>query len=268
LIIQLDTPTDSNISDSNISCSAVIEVAHLTKRYGKQTSATLEDISFKILSGQRVALLGANGAGKSTLFRILLGLIPFDTGEIKRFGVETSGQRGHKSLRWFRCQVGFIPQNHGLSPTLCVLSNVLHGRLGKGKTWRRCFQSFASEGERNEAIQCLDRFGLVSKALSLCGQLSGGESQRVTLARAFFGRPRLFIADEPVASLDPSIANEMMEALSQQAAETSATLLFATHNLEHAMKFSDRILAIGDRRIVMDQATQGLTLEELRAIYD
>ncbi len=246
----------------------VLDVSHLTMRYENQTNATLEDVSFRIEPGERVALLGANGVGKSTLFRILLGLLPFNSGTIKRFGVETVGRGGGKVLRSFRCQVGFIPQNHGLSPTLSILSNVMHGRLGQGNVWRRCFQSLASKEERDEAIQCIRQFGLESKALSRCGQLSGGESQRVTLARAFFGRPKLFLADEPAASLDPSIANEMMASLSNQAIETKATLLFATHNLEHAMKFSDRILAIGNRRIRMDAATEGLQMEELQTLYD
>ena len=248
--------------------STVLDVAHLTMRYENQPSATLEDVSFSIQPGQRVALLGANGAGKSTLFRILLGLLPFHSGTIKRFGVESTGRGGGKVLRSFRCQVGFIPQNHGLSPNLSVLSNVLHGRLGRGNVWRRSFQSLASKDDRDQAIECVRQFGLESKALTRCCHLSGGESQRVTLARAFFARPKLFLADEPAASLDPSIADEMMIALSNQAKETNATLLFATHNLEHALKFSDRILAIGNRRILMDGATSGLRLEELRTLYD
>lgn len=236
--------------------------------YSHSNKAQLfEGLTFSIFRGERVALLGANGAGKSTLFRLILGLIPFEKGSIQWFGNPFRQKRWSRSTSQLSQRIAFIPQHHGLSSRLSVLSNVIHGRLSRGYTLRRSYQAFAFASERKEATELIRKVGLESKALHPCQELSGGESQRVALARALFVQPEVVIADEPAASLDPSIAIEMMELLTAETTVSRCTIFFATHSLAHAFRFSDRLIVLKMGRIVLDCSTQRCTEDEVWKHY-
>ena len=246
----------------------ILSVTHLKFGYAGDSQPVIQSLSFSIRKGERVAILGANGSGKSTLFRLLLGLLPAADGNIAWFGEPNLRQLSSGRLRLLRRRIGFIPQHHGLSTRLSVLSNVLHGRLSLGQVWRRSFQSLAQTSEREDAIKCVGRVGLAHRTLHPCQELSGGESQRVALARALFANPEVIIADEPAASLDPGVAQEMMLLLQQEAIGSGRTLLFATHSLAHVLQFSDRVLAIKRGEIILDRPTQLCSDSELRSLYD
>jgi phosphonate transport system ATP-binding protein len=253
-------------SSHRISSHEILSIRALHYRFPNQVQL-FEDLSFSVLRGERVALLGANGAGKSTLFRILLGLIPIVSGEIV-WQIETgptpsSISNSNRSKQ----RVAFIPQQHGLSLRLSVLSNVIHGRLSRGWAIRRSYQMFASRVDRAEAAEMIRKVGLEHKTLQPCQDLSGGESQRVALARALFAQPEVVIADEPAASLDPSIALDMMELLTTETKQSGCTVLFATHSLSHAFRFSDRLLVLKAGRIVLDCSTHLCTEDEVWKHY-
>lgn len=221
------------------------------------------DLSFCVDRGERIAVLGANGAGKSTLFRLLLGLLVPSGGEIQWFGSKSQNKFHHPNTINSNERIAFIPQHHGLSVRLSVLSNVIHGRLMQGQTLRRSYQFLAHASERREAVDFIRRVGLENKSLQTCQELSGGESQRVALARALFARPSVIIADEPAASLDPSIALEMMDLLTREIDNSKCTVLFATHSLQHAFSFSDRLIVLREGRIVLDSPTRSCTETEV-----
>lgn len=175
-----------------------LAVAGLWKSFDGRT-VVLKDIAFDIRHRQAVALIGANGTGKSTLLRCCVRLIEPDRGSVRLFGEELMGM-GARRLRHLRARVGVVFQRHHLVPRLSVFSNVLHGALPRGSGPRVWFQSLARHQERERVLHCLDLVGLAPLAERRVDQLSGGESQRVAVARALMQAPRIMVADEPVAS--------------------------------------------------------------------
>ncbi|HYW56668.1 MAG TPA: phosphonate ABC transporter ATP-binding protein [Polaromonas sp.] len=238
----------------------------LTKSYDGQTPV-LRGIDFAVAAGQRVALIGANGAGKSTLLRCCMHLIRPDAGEVNLCGTRLEGLSADK-LRALRSQVGFVFQKHNLVPRLSALTNVLHGaipRTGFGRAW---FQGLASEALRSEAMHCLERVGLAHVALQRADKLSGGQSQRIAIARALMQRPRLIVADEPAASLDPVAGDEVMSLFSQLVRAEGLTMIFTSHDLTHALKYADRIVALRGGSVVLDAPCSELDVTALRGLYE
>ncbi|MCG7505427.1 ATP-binding cassette domain-containing protein [Mesorhizobium sp. IRAMC:0171] len=217
-------------------------------------------------SGSIVSLIGANGAGKSTLLRSCIRLIEPDSGSITVQGKQLVGA-AHRDLVFVRSKIGFIFQKHNLSSRLSALSNVIHGaqsRRGGPRTW---IQAFAPKELREEAMDMLAAVGLSHKALSRADQLSGGQSQRVAIARALMQRPRIILADEPVASLDPSSGFEVMELLIRLAREHKATVMFTTHNLKHAEEYADRVIALKGGLIAFDQHASQFSAASVKDLY-
>jgi phosphonate transport system ATP-binding protein len=169
----------------------------------------LSGIEFAIPSGQSVALIGANGAGKSTLLRCCMHLIQPDQGQVHLLGHDLADLKPG-ALRHMRSRVGFVFQKHNLVPRLSAVSNVLHGAIARSPFARSWLQGLASGALREEAMRCLARVGLAHLAARRVDKLSGGQSQRVAIARALMQGPRMMVADEPVASLDPSSGEEVM----------------------------------------------------------
>lgn len=245
---------------------ADLVVRGLTKSYDGHTPV-LHGIDFAVPAGQRVALIGANGAGKSTLLRCCMYLIRPDAGDVDLCGIRLEGLSASK-LRSVRSQIGFVFQKHNLVPRLSALSNVLHGavsRTGFGRAW---FQGLASEALRSEAMHCLQRVGLAHVALQRADKLSGGQSQRIAIARALMQRPRLIVADEPAASLDPVAGDEVMALFSQLVRVEGLTMIFTSHDLTHALKYADRIVALRGGTVVLDAPCSGLDVTTLRALYE
>jgi phosphonate transport system ATP-binding protein len=245
--------------------AAELAAVQLSKSFDRKTTV-LNNVSFEIFSGEAVALIGANGSGKSTLLRCCVGLIPIDSGKARLFGQDLSALRAHE-LRKIRSKVGFVFQQHNLVPRLTVLSNVLHGSLARTGA-RGWLQALAPREERERAMHCLDLVGLADLAERRADRLSGGQSQRVAIARALMQQPQIIIADEPVASLDPKAAEEIMESFTRLIQRINLTFLFTSHNLQHALAYAGRLLGLYGGILTLDGPTQSQNLSTLRQLYE
>ena len=227
-----------------------------------------DGIDFSVDEGERVAIIGRNGAGKSTLLRAALGMIPRSKSEGEWLYGEPMHNISGRKRRRLLCQVGFIHQRHNLVPRATALTNVIHGAMVRyHPSFRVWNQALAPAHLRDEGMELLERVGLADRALNRASALSGGQSQRVAIARALMQRPKLVIADEPVASLDPVAGEEVMELFSRLVAEQNSTLIFVSHHLPHAVRYADRILGVRDGRIDLDCAADAKSIEELGNIY-
>jgi len=227
----------------------------------------LRDVNLEIRKGEAVALIGANGTGKSTLMRCCLGLVTADAGTIRLLDTDITGLGG-KQMRDIRAASGFVFQRHNLVPRLSALSNVVHGGQAWGRGPRLWHQAVAPKAVRDEAMHCLDRVGLAHLAVQRVDQLSGGQSQRVAIARALMQRPKIIFADEPVASLDPSAGEEVMALFIDLIKSEGLTLFYSSHNLHHAITYSDRVIGLRDGAIALDASASGLDAGALRGLYD
>ena len=227
-----------------------------------------DGIDFSVDEGERVAIIGRNGAGKSTLLRAALGMIPRSKSEGEWLYGEPMHNISGRKRRQLLCQVGFIHQRHNLVPRATALTNVIHGAMVRyHPSFRVWNHALAPAHLGDEAMELLERVGLADRALNRASALSGGQSQRVAIARALMQRPKLVIADEPVASLDPVAGEEVMELFSRLVAEQNSTLIFVSHHLPHAVRYADRILGVRDGRIDLDCAADAKSIEELGNIY-
>jgi phosphonate transport system ATP-binding protein len=227
----------------------------------------LDNVSLQVPQGQALALVGSNGAGKSTLLRCCLRLIEADAGRIRLLGHEVN-ELNRRALRRLRAEIGFVFQRHNLVAQLSVLSNVLHGaqaRHGGPMVW---YHPLAPRALREEAMHCLELVGLADFAARRADRLSGGQSQRVAIARTLMQRPRLMFADEPVASLDPHAGEEVMALFADLIRRQRLTLVFTSHHIEHALRFGDRVVALRSGSIALDSAADALDPATLRQIYE
>jgi phosphonate transport system ATP-binding protein len=253
-----DGDTGSMGETPSLSCYDVF------KSYSAKGGLVLHGVSLEIDEGDSVALIGANGSGKSTLLKSLVGLHPVDKGKVRVLGRELQDGRLEQDVRR---QIGFVFQNHGLVQRLSALSNVIHGRLGFPGSWRAWHQSIAPEQWRQEALEALDAVGLGHRASARADQLSGGQAQRVAIARALVRKPKLMIADEPAASLDPKTGMDVMETFASIAARNGTTLIYTTHDMAHALRFAKRIVALKSGRVALDVASADLTEQELQRFF-
>ncbi len=225
--------------------------------------AALAGINLSLRQGESTVLLGRSGAGKSTLLRCLNLLVTPTSGSI--WSVGTGRVTGGRKLREHRRSTGMIFQHHQLIKRHTALGNVLTGRLGYHSALRTLFPLPREEVEL--ALECLNRVGLADKALKRCDQLSGGEHQRVGIAQALAQKPVLILADEPVASLDPVTAEEVMTLLTEICREDGLTLVMSLHQLEIARRFAERIVGLDNGRIVFDGRPDKMTPMVIDMIY-
>lgn len=226
-----------------------------------------KDVSFGLSRGEAVAIVGANGTGKSTLLRCLMGLIPADAGAINVLGTDVR-KASSTGLRAMRAQMGLVSQKHNLVPRLSVLSNVVQGLLGQRPGIRHWNQSFAPTASREAALTALEKVGLAHLANRRADRLSGGQSQRVAIARALVGRPKILIADEPTASLDPAAGEDVMDLFFDLARQERVTVIFISHNIDHALRYGDRVLGLADGGMPLDARASSLSAQDLRGLYD
>jgi len=246
----------------------IVSVDRVVKRFGGiETPPVLKGVDLTVADGEAVALLGSNGAGKSTLLRCLPGLTPVNEGTITIFGEAVGALRG-AGLRRLRSRIGFVFQRHNLSTRLSVLSNVVHGAQGRLSAWRVSNQATAPGIVREEAMDCLDQVGLADMAQRRADRLSGGQSQRVAVARALMQRPSLVLADEPVASLDPAAAEDVMTLFARLMRDRGITLIFTSHDVDQAIGFSDRVVALKAGRVALDRQAALVKPGDLEWIYD
>ena len=242
-----------------------IEARGLSKRFGD--TAIFSDVRFRLARGEAVALVGANGTGKSTLLRCLMGLIPASEGQVTLLGQDTSGATA-RELRTLRAQVGLVSQKHNLVPRLSVLSNVVHGLLGKYPGLRHWSHTLAPQASRAAAMHALERVGLADLWQRRADRLSGGQSQRVAIARAIVSAPKVLFADEPCASLDPAAGEDVMELFFRLVRDEGVTVVFTSHNIDHALRYGDRVLGLAQGVLKLDATAASLKSDDLRGLYD
>jgi len=245
----------------------MLELQGLTRRFGAVTA--VNDVRLLIPDGQMVGVIGRSGAGKSTMLRMINRLTEPSEGRVIYGGQDVTALKGASLRRW-RTDCAMIFQQFNLVQRLDVLTNVLVGRLnhrpGVLGTLTSLLKMFTAE-ERAMAIQALDRFDLAETALQRADTLSGGQQQRVAICRALLQEPKLILADEPIASLDPRNAKTVMDALRQVNREDGITVLTNLHHLDTARQYCDRIVAMQAGRVMFDGPPVELTGERVREIY-
>jgi len=236
---------------------------------GAQARVALDDISFQVQRGERVALLGASGSGKSTLLRCLCGLETVDAGEgrIEVFGRVLQEQgRLDRSVREMRRGISIIFQQFNLVGRLPLMTNVLTGLTADMALWRSVTGRFSDE-ERARAMDALCAVGLQEQAWQRASTLSGGQQQRGAVARSLVQGVRLLLADEPVASLDPESTRRVMDLLADLNRTQDMTLLISLHHVALARRYCDRVLALRQGALLFDGPTSALTPNFLRELY-
>ncbi|SIQ89974.1 phosphonate transport system ATP-binding protein [Rhizobium sp. RU35A] len=240
-----------------------LKLQDLTRQFGKKTA--VDAVSVDIPSGQMVGVIGRSGAGKSTLLRMINRLADPTAGSIHFGDVEVSGLRG-SALRHWRRDCAMIFQQFNLVPRLDVMTNVLLGRLDHRSTLSSLLNLFTRE-ERLMAIAALERLGIEQTALQAAGTLSGGQQQRVAIARALMQRPKMLLADEPIASLDPLNAKIVMDSLRDINRNEGITVLTNLHTLDTARSYCERIIGMSQGRVVFDGTPDELTSDAIHSIY-
>jgi phosphonate transport system ATP-binding protein len=241
----------------------LLQLVDLTRRFGDKRA--VDRASLTIADGEMVGIIGRSGAGKSTLLRLINRLIEPSAGRILCGGTDITALRG-KELRAWRAQSAMIFQQFNLVNRLDVLTNVMCGRLFEIPAPRVLLKWFTPT-ERALAIRALDRLGMAENAMNRADALSGGQQQRVAIARALMQQPRIVLADEPIASLDPLNARLVMDALADINRRDGITVLTNLHTLDTARSYCRRIIGMSAGRIVFDGAPEALTDAALREIY-
>lgn len=239
----------------------MISISQLTKHYGD--NPVLRGIDLKVSAGEFVVILGQSGAGKSTLLRCINRLVQADSGTLTVAGIDAITCRDTSILRR---QAAMIFQHHNVVPRLSVLKNLLTGCLGNVSTLTSIMQLFSRENVAL-AMHCLERVELTHKAHERTDALSGGQMQRVGIARALAQRPKVILADEPVASLDPKTARLVLQYLRDATRELGITVLCNLHQVDYAREFGDRIVGLAHGRLVYDGDASNMTEEDLQRIY-
>lgn len=239
----------------------MIRVRQLTKHYG--ANPVLRGIDLDVEPGEFVVVLGQSGAGKSTLLRCMNRLVRADSGTLQVAGIDALAARDPRELRR---QVAMIFQHHNVVPRLSVLKNVLTGRLGAVSTLSSILQLFRHD-DMVLAMQCLERVELAHKAGERTDALSGGQMQRVGIARALAQQPQVILADEPVASLDPKTSRLVLQYLRDASSDLGITVLCNLHQVDYAREFADRIIGLAHGRLVFDGTPTSLSDADLQRIY-
>lgn len=241
----------------------ILEAKALCKEYNGITA--LNNVSFSIRRGEFVSIIGPSGAGKSTLLRCINRMIEASSGQII-FDNQSVLSLRDKELRQLRTQIGMIFQHYNLVNRLSVVENVLHGRLGYKSTLAGILGNYTEE-EKAQAFEILGRLGLEEHCYKRCDELSGGQKQRVGIARALIQDPKLILCDEPIASLDPSSAKTIMEYLKNINQNMGITCLVNLHQVDVALKYSDRIIGVRKGEIIYDGAPENLSEQTIYEIY-
>ncbi len=225
----------------------------------------LRNLTLQISQGEMVVIVGLSGAGKSTLIRAINGLVPLTGGEVTVNGRSVAKAKGSE-LRKIRSRIGMIFQTFNLVKRTSVLNNVLMGRLHATPTWRSLVGRYR-EQDIEIAMRALERVGIVEKAYVRAANLSGGQAQRVGIARALAQEPSIILADEPVASLDPPTSHVVMRDLQRINRESGITTIVNLHFLDLAKVYGDRIIGMRDGRLVYDGTGAAADENVFRDIY-
>ena len=239
----------------------MISIRNLRKSYG--SNHVLNGIDMDVKAGEFVVMLGLSGAGKSTLLRCMNGLNQPDSGQLQVGGIDLMRRHSRRELAR---HVAMVFQHHNLVQRLSVRKNVLTGRLGQVGTLASMLQLFR-QSDIALADACLQRVGLAHKADERTEALSGGQMQRVGIARALAQQPQVILADEPVASLDPKTARSVLQYLRDATRELGIAVVCNLHQVDYAREFGDRIVGLSQGRMVFDGVPAMLDEAALNAIY-
>jgi len=243
----------------------MIEARGLGVRYPTGRLA-LDGASLAVGPGELLVVLGHNGSGKSTLLRCIAGMLRPSAGQVEVAGREISRLAG-RSLAEARLALGMIFQHAHLVRRRSVLANVLCGTLGRHRTVPTALGRLPRQ-EVPLALACLDEVGLAPLAGQRAGTLSGGQAQRVAVARALAQRPRALLADEPVASLDPEAAEEIMRLLRRLASDEGLAVVCVLHQPDLARRYADRILGLRHGRTLFQESARAVSPEDVAALYE
>ncbi len=239
----------------------MIEAKNISKHF--EGKIALSSLSFSILQGELVALIGPSGAGKTTLLNSIAGLVPIQNGELL---IDSEPISSYKKGKIFAKKVGVIRQQFDLIGSIAVIHNVLAGRLADWGVLKSLF-SLLVPREKEIAQKALERVGLSDKIFEITSTLSGGEQQRVAMARLMVQKPEVILADEPVASLDPARAEDVLAMLIKIVSEQKQTLIASLHSVEYARKYFTRIIALKNGEILFDLPTDKVTDDLLAELY-
>jgi len=241
----------------------MLEIKNLKKTFG--ATRAVDGCSLKIAPGELVGVIGRSGAGKSTLLRLINRLVGPTSGAVLRDGQEIGALKGRDLRRW-RAECAMIFQQFNLVPRLDVITNVLMGAIDRRPLLPAMFKHFPEE-ERAVAARALDRLDMLPQALQRADTLSGGQQQRVAIARALAQDPKIILADEPIASLDPANAQRVLDALRRINVEDGITVICNIHHLDTARATFRRIVGMQAGQIVFDGPPDLLDDATARAIY-
>jgi phosphonate transport system ATP-binding protein len=243
----------------------LLRIEGLSKSYTR-TRPALDEVSLTLRRGELVSVIGPSGAGKSTLLRCINRMIEPNAGSIVFDGREVTGF-GRRELRMLRRRISMIFQHYNLVHRLTTIENVLHGRLGYKSTLAGMVGLY-TEAEKAKAFDILAQLDIVEFAYVRTDRLSGGQKQRVGIARALVQDPLLVLCDEPVASLDPKSSRVIMGYLRAIADTLGIACLVNLHQVDYALDYSDRIIALRNGAVVFDGAPSAMGEETIRRVYD
>lgn len=243
----------------------MIEFCNVSKVYPNGVVG-LNHINLTIEQGEFVGIIGLSGAGKSTLLRTINRMHDITEGKLTVDGSEVKNLKG-RELRNFRRRIGMIFQSFNLVTRTTVIRNVLMAKVPEMPFWRVLLGIFKKE-DKIEALEALDKVGILDKAYIRADQLSGGQQQRVALARTLAQNPKIILADEPVAALDPVTAKQVMNDFKRINEKMNISILINIHHVELALEYANRIIGIREGRIVYDGPSKEVTKEILNTIYE
>ena len=237
---------------------------HVSKTYPNGYQA-LKDVNLTIEQGEFVAIIGLSGAGKSTLIRTINRMHDITDGTLTVDGVNVMELRGAR-LRQFRRNIGMIFQSFNLVTRTTVIKNVLTSRVPELPFWRALLGAYPKK-DKLEALEALDKVGILDKAFVRADQLSGGQQQRVALARTLAQNPKIILADEPVASLDPVTAKQVMDDFRRINREMNISVLINIHHVDLALQYADRVIGIKAGEVVYDGPASEVNEAVLAEVY-
>ena len=226
----------------------------------------MKNINLQIEQGEFVAVIGLSGAGKSTILRCINRMHDVTSGTLTVDDVDVNTLKG-KELRKFRRKVGMIFQSFNLVSRSTAIKNVLTAEVPEMNFFKVLFGIFNKE-QKMHALESLDKVGILSKAYTRCDQLSGGQQQRVALARTLNQNPQIILADEPVASLDPIMARQVMKDFVRINKDYNITILLNIHHVDLALQYCDRVIGVREGQIVFDGPANTITQEQIDEVYN
>ena len=241
-----------------------VQIQNVTKDFGDGVLG-LDDVKLGFRTGEITVLLGLSGSGKSTLLRHINGLHTPTSGNVRVLGQDVSALN-KKDLRRLRKDIGVIFQSFNLVGPMSVLENVCTGALGNLKGPRLSLMMYP-KAVKQEALETLERVGLAERAHQRADTLSGGQQQRAAIARALMQHPKILLADEPVAALDPVSSQTVINLLEKICREDGLTVISSLHQVQLSIDFADRIVGLQSGRVGFDRSTEGMTAETANEIY-